>query len=147
MKQILFVVAMLSLATSGCARHRMMGCGEPACGVPCEPACGCCDPSCGDPCCNDGCCADGRCGLGQGNGNGNERGQVCSACGGAGCGACGGCGFIGALATGLCPHAGGYPEAQNFNPGPPTGQTAYPYYTTRGPRDFLQNNPPSIGPY
>jgi hypothetical protein len=35
----------------------------------------------------------------------------------------------------------------NFAPGPPTGQTAYPYYTVRGPRDFLLNNPPSIGPY
>lgn len=31
--------------------------------------------------------------------------------------------------------------------GPQTGQYAYPYYTTRGPRDFLRNNPPSIGPY
>jgi hypothetical protein len=30
--------------------------------------------------------------------------------------------------------------------GPPTGGVAYPYYTTRGPRDFLVNNPPSIGP-
>jgi hypothetical protein len=30
--------------------------------------------------------------------------------------------------------------------GAPTGQTAYPYYTTRGPRDFLASNPPSIGP-
>jgi hypothetical protein len=30
--------------------------------------------------------------------------------------------------------------------GPPTGAVAYPYYTTRGPRDFLVNNPPSIGP-
>jgi len=29
--------------------------------------------------------------------------------------------------------------------GPPTAQTAYPYYTTRGPRDFLLDNPPSIG--
>lgn len=29
--------------------------------------------------------------------------------------------------------------------GPPTAQVAYPYYTTRGPRDFLQDNPPSIG--
>jgi hypothetical protein len=29
--------------------------------------------------------------------------------------------------------------------GPPTAQVAYPYYTTRGPRDFLLNNPPSIG--
>jgi hypothetical protein len=35
----------------------------------------------------------------------------------------------------------------NFQPGPPVAQTAYPYYTLRGPRDFLLNNPPSIGPY
>ncbi len=31
-------------------------------------------------------------------------------------------------------------------PGPPTGAITYPYYTTRGPRDFLADNPPSIGP-
>ena len=30
--------------------------------------------------------------------------------------------------------------------GPPTGAVAYPYYTTRGPRDFLARNPASIGP-
>ena len=30
----------------------------------------------------------------------------------------------------------------NFAPGPPVGQTAYPYYTVRGPRDFLLKNPP-----
>ena len=30
--------------------------------------------------------------------------------------------------------------------GPPTGAVAYPYYTTRGPRDFLAKNPASIGP-
>lgn len=30
-------------------------------------------------------------------------------------------------------------------PGPPTAQVAYPYYTVRGPRDFLMDNPPSIG--
>lgn len=29
--------------------------------------------------------------------------------------------------------------------GPPTAGVAYPYYTTRGPRDFLLDNPPSIG--
>jgi hypothetical protein len=34
----------------------------------------------------------------------------------------------------------------NFNPGPPVGQVTYPYYTTRGPRDFLARNPNSIGP-
>jgi hypothetical protein len=33
--------------------------------------------------------------------------------------------------------------------GPPLQQmpaVGYPYYTTRGPRDFLAKNPPSIGP-
>jgi hypothetical protein len=30
--------------------------------------------------------------------------------------------------------------------GPPSGAFAYPYYTTRGPRDFLAKCPPSIGP-
>jgi hypothetical protein len=29
--------------------------------------------------------------------------------------------------------------------GPPTATYAYPYYTTRGPRDFLLDNPPTIG--
>ena len=31
-------------------------------------------------------------------------------------------------------------------PGPATGAITYPYYTLRGPRDFLAKNPPSIGP-
>lgn len=30
--------------------------------------------------------------------------------------------------------------------GAQVAQVAYPYYTTRGPRDFLASNPPSIGP-
>jgi hypothetical protein len=29
--------------------------------------------------------------------------------------------------------------------GPAAAQVASPYYTTRGPRDFLLNNPPTIG--
>ena len=29
--------------------------------------------------------------------------------------------------------------------GPETPTYGYPYYTTRGPRDFLMDNPPSIG--
>lgn len=36
--------------------------------------------------------------------------------------------------------------AQGAPNGPPTGTVAYPYYTTRGPRDFFAANPPSIGP-
>ena len=30
--------------------------------------------------------------------------------------------------------------------GPPVAQVTYPYYTTRGPRDYFAANPPSIGP-
>ncbi len=37
-------------------------------------------------------------------------------------------------------------ERRGINPGPPTAGIAYPYYTTRGPRDFLAQNPMSIGP-
>jgi len=35
---------------------------------------------------------------------------------------------------------------EGITPGPPTGTITYPYYTIRGPRDFLADNPPSIGP-
>ena len=31
------------------------------------------------------------------------------------------------------------------NGGPPSAATAYPYYSVRAPRDFLMDNPPSIG--
>ncbi len=78
--------------------------------------------------------------------NGNCNGQqycVCPHCGRGYC--CGGPG----VGCG-CPFCGCGPSGDqnyNFNPGPPVAQTAYPYYTLRGPRDFLLNNPPSIGPY
>lgn len=39
-------------------------------------------------------------------------------------------------------HAYRNPEAGS---GVPTAAIAYPYYTNRGPRDFLINNPPTIG--
>lgn len=51
-----------------------------------------------------------------------------------------------------CDTCGGAPQqaqAQGSRPtyaqGPPTATYAYPYYTTRGPRDFLVDNPPTIG--
>lgn len=106
-----------------------------------------CDVQCGDG------CGDGQCGL-----NGGQCG-VGGGCGPNGCGPdCGGrCRLLAQrIAGGFCgdgclrgfnPHAGGYPEMTNFNAGPPVGQVAYPYYTVRGPRDFLRNNPPTIGPY
>ena len=36
--------------------------------------------------------------------------------------------------------------AEVVESGPPTGTVTYPYYTTRGPRDFLAKNPRSICP-
>jgi len=58
---------------------------------------------------------------------------------------------------GLLHHGGGgglngAASAHHYRPptepaGGPVGQYAYPYYTIRGPRDFLVDNPPSIGPY
>jgi hypothetical protein len=68
---------------------------------------------------------------------------VCQRCGR---GYCGGGPGVGCN----CPFCGCGPSGDqnyNFNPGPPVAQTAYPYYTLRGPRDFLLGNPPSIGPY
>jgi hypothetical protein len=40
-------------------------------------------------------------------------------------------------------NAGGEYE---FAAGPPSGGVTYPYYTNRGPRDFLARNPRGIGP-
>lgn len=50
------------------------------------------------------------------------------------------------LQPGLTGHrAAAQVQGQPFNAGPPSPQVAYPYYTHRGPRDFLLDNPPSIG--
>jgi len=65
--------------------------------------------------------------------------QTCGHCHPPGAGYCGGQPGPGACSSG--------DQYYNFNPGPPVAQTAYPYYTLRGPRDFLMDNPPSIGPY
>ncbi len=51
---------------------------------------------------------------------------VCRHCGGHGCDACRG------------RHA--------IADGPATGAVTYPYYTLRGPRDFLDRTPPGVGP-
>jgi hypothetical protein len=50
----------------------------------------------------------------------------------------------GDCANGVCkvPHAGRYGGLAKHH----LSAEAYPYYTTRGPRDFLAKRPPSIGP-
>lgn len=47
---------------------------------------------------------------------------------------------------GLGWHGLGHGHGGYVQPGPPTAAITYPYYTLRGPRDFLQSNPPPIGP-
>ncbi|MGD9128604.1 MAG: hypothetical protein PVH19_14600 [Planctomycetia bacterium] len=92
-----------------------------------------------------GCCSEGRCGLPFGGGLlGNDCCDECcdTGCCDTGCGEtcceeparCG-------LLDRCCIPCRPAPEM-----GPMTGTVAYPYYTHRGPRDFLAKNPPSIGP-
>jgi len=81
----------------------------------------------------------------------NCQGQIPGHCRTPGphCRMCGGYCGCGPAAPGcpVCCCGASGDQNYNFNPGPPVAQTAYPYYTLRGPRDFLLNNPPSIGPY
>ena len=102
--------------------------------------------SCGDSC--GGGCGPFGCGEGYGMCNGDGESCLqnglstlldCNGCQG-GCNGCQGGG------QGACPLTSSGDQNYNFNAGPPVGQVAYPYYTTRGPRDFLMCNPPSIGP-
>lgn len=93
---------------------------------------------------------------------GNEGPCCGSSCGGSGY--CADCGGYSGAAAGQVPGPGavakrnpaqGHPHVRQrrdsggeyeFAAGPPTGGVAYPYYTNRGPRDFLARNPRSIGP-
>jgi hypothetical protein len=94
---------------------------------------------CGEEACGEACGAGGECATGCGD-------SGCTTCGPAGMHA--GHGMIGhhhqhAPGQG---HFGTDARAMAGAGGPPTGAVAYPYYTNRGPRDFLAENPPSIGP-
>lgn len=75
--------------------------------------------------------------AGCGRGGCGHSGKLCSACnlirGMAGLGS-------GNPYGGAIPHTAKQPGQSGMAP-----SYAYPYYTTRGPRDFLRDNPPSIG--
>ncbi len=148
-------LAGLLIGSTGCLHHNTRGgCNSGACG---GSACGCNSGSGG---CNSGGCNSGACGNGHGvlGAIGSKLG-ACGSCG-AGCnGGCrtgcvagplgwqqGGLNYSSHLQPGLCGHnAAANLNSRPFTPGPPTAQTAYPYYTVRGPRDFLLDNPPTIG--
>ena len=70
--------------------------------------------------------------------------ETCAACQPGSCPHCmdGSSGRDGPLAR----HCQEYNAYRGAAPGPLTGAVAYPYYTVRGPRDFLARNPGSIGP-
>ena len=88
----------------------------------------------------------GGCGV-PGCGHGN---RFCSGCLSK---LAGGAGFAGGGLAGKIPRPGQHPYGGAIphtaqGPGAGTGTApsyAYPYYTTRGPRDFLMKKPPSIG--
>ena len=103
-------------------------------------------------------CGAGGCGLGGHGGHRGHAGAIAGGIGGNhGCGVAG-CGQGGRLCA-LCSKArsvGGFGLGNPYGGAIPhttqqPGQSglapsyAYPYYTTRGPRDFLRDNPPSIG--
>ena len=70
--------------------------------------------------------------------------ETAAACGPGGCPHCGdpSSGRDGPIAR-ACAERDAY---RGGAPGPLTGAVAYPYYTLRGPRDFLARDPASIGP-
>ncbi len=101
-----------------------------------------------------GSCKGRRISSGIGSGaRGAIGGERLHGCGKRGCGAggkvCSSCAKLANATGAIHPYGGAIPHT---NPAagqqPQSGiapQYAYPYYTTRGPRDFLQDNPPSIG--
>ena len=158
-------LAALLVGTTGCLHHNTRSNGCKTCSTGncntgdcqsgnCHLAGGSCN-SCqagpyaygnGAKCVGDGC--NGECG---------GHGGVCGVCGDGGCRTgCipgrlgwqqGGHDYSAHLQPGcLGHHAGDALNSRPFTPGPPTATVGYPYYTVRGPRDFLLDNPPSIGP-
>jgi hypothetical protein len=155
-------LAALLVGSTGCLHNNVRsGCSSGQCASGgYETGCaGCGSSDCGGGCggssqCGAGC--DGNCGnAGCKKGLLGRMGGLCGMCKGGGCRACtpgplgfgqGGHDYSSHLQPGLLGHhAGQNLNNRPFTPGPPTGQVGYPYYTVRGPRDFLVDNPPTIG--
>lgn len=159
MKRTLFIMSAVVLLAglvglSGCCCHRPHACcGNQCCYDTCNDCAATCQPS---DCGNCGECS--QCGICDRGYDCVQTGECMEGCQGVeNCGYCEGIGgrFRGFMGR-LCPwghgHGNGYgAQAADPSDGGAFGQgtggvVAYPYYTTRGPRDFLLNNPPSIGP-
>ncbi len=146
MKQTLFLMfaVVLLVGFSGCCATK--SCGPSSCLI--DGSCGTC-ADCPETCqpCDTGCC--GSCAQGQPCGC-EPCATGCDPCG---CEPCGiGNGKIRCMLGGLWPgnwchgHGGGLHDRCNQKGYALMSQMDYPYYSLRGPRDFLAKNPPSIGP-
>ena len=165
MNRLLMVVALgaLLVGSTGCLHHNLRKAGRGDCTS-------CASGNCASGNCNscqvnpnaygaNGACVGGGC---EGQGGSacattlGRVGGICGVCGGKGCRT--GCipGRVGWQQGGLdysahlqpgCMghHAGDASNSAPFHPGPASAQVAYPYYSHRGPRDFLVDNPPTIG--
>ena len=104
--------------------------------------------------CEQGTCTDGQCGPGgQCGAGGCGPGGCQPGCQDCASGSCKGrhIGRYGGLAKHhLSPEEKAALGASDYGAtgpaGPPSGAVAYPYYTPRGPREFLARCPPSVGP-
>lgn len=155
------VLALLVLSATGC--RSIGGCGS--CGS-CQVVGGNCNGNTCDPCQGlsrtrlaqgghlghlghgHGLCSTCNNGAGGGGLLAGIRNRALGGVGVCGCGlrgrlglACGRCGSPFRGATEGTPYT--EPYAGPYGPMSPT--VGYPYYTTRAPRDFLLNNPPTIG--
>lgn len=122
MKRVMMMLLMASatLCSTGCnLANRDCGCGGP---IGCRP-----------------------CKMGwQRGGTDYQRvlgGRDCNECGDN----CGRTGLFGGLRGQRGQYANAQPAGAGEASGSPMAQVAYPYYTTRGPRDFFLDNPPTIG--
>jgi len=95
--------------------------------------------SCGDAGLVGGCA---ECGLGAGQCASDTRPSAGNLLGGR-AGYKRGCGY--GLKGKVHPYAGKIPHTAQSGLGNTVPTYAYPYYTTRGPRDFLMEKPPTIG--
>lgn len=143
-KSLAALLTAFFLCTTGC--HLRGGCGAGGCDSgACGPGGGCSSGTCG-----------GLMGLFPGARGGALLGSSCAS------GNCAtpemlsndGYGTRGGLAGPLAGHFGQHHRGPQSHmgqyPGPADGPASptvtYPYYTTRAPRDFLRDDPPSIGP-
>ncbi len=151
MNRWLWMASLIALVsgTSGCLHHNTRGgCQTGQCGTGACNSCGKggllgklgCNGNCGSSGCRTGCIPGP---IGWQQGGMNYSAHLHPHCGTQGHGGIG----HGMVAQHLMPghYAAQQIQNQPFNAGPPTGTVAYPYYSHRGPRDFLLDNPPSIG--